>query len=106
MNAALPRDIRGGNNLLHAIDSNDNTQWLIDGGAHFSIVPPTPQQRSSGPNAWTLQAANGTDIPCYGLTDRQVCIGDRTFDLTFIVADVCQPILGADFLTRFYLARK
>ena len=71
----------------------------------WSIVPPTPQQRSSGPNAWKLEAANGSEIPCYGLTDRQVCIGDREFDsFSFIVADVRQPILGADFLARFYLA--
>ena len=67
-------------------------------------MPPTPQQRQSGPNAWKLQAANGSDIPCFGLTDRQVCIDDREFDFTFIIADVRQPILGADFLNRFYLA--
>ena len=51
-----------------------------------------------------MQAANGSDIPCYGLTDRQVCIADREFDFTFIIADVRQSILGADFLDRFYLA--
>ena len=89
---------------MYAEDSNDGTRWLIDSGALWSIVPPTPQQRASGPNAWKLQAANGSDIPCYGLTDRQVCIADREFDFTFIIADVRQPILGADFLDRFYLA--
>ena len=104
VNAALPRDMKGGNHLLYAEDSNDKTRWLIDGGALWSIVPPTPQQRAAGPNAWKLQAANGSDIPCYGLTDRQVCIDDREFDFTFIIADVRQPILGADFLNRFYLA--
>ena len=41
---------------------------------------------------------------CYGLTDRDVCIGDRRFSFSFIVADVRQPILGADFLSHFYLA--
>ena len=51
-----------------------------------------------------MQAANGSDIPCYGLTDRKVCIADREFDFTFIIADVRQSILGADFLDRFYLA--
>ena len=104
INAALPRDVKGGNHLLYAEDSNDKTKWLIDGGALWSIVPPTTQQRASGPNAWKLQAANGSDIPCYGLTDRQVCIAEREFDFTFIIADVRQPILGADFLNRFYLA--
>ena len=104
INAALPREAKTGNHLLYAVDSNDCTRWLIDGGALWSIVPPTPQQRASGPNAWKLQAANGSDISCYGLADRQVCIADRTFDFTFIIADVKQSILGADFLDRFYLA--
>ena len=105
INAAVPRSISSGNQLLFAHDSNDSTRYLIDGGAVWSIVPPTPQQRSSGPNAWKLEAANGSEIPCYGLTDRQVCIGDREFDsFSFIVADVRQPILGADFLAHAYLA--
>ena len=104
VNAALPRDARSGHKLLYAVDANDSTRWLIDSGALWSIIPPTPQQRAAGPNAWKLQAANGSDIPCYGLTDRQVFIGDRTFDFTFIIADVRQSILGADFLDRFYLA--
>merc|ERR1711911_282519 len=68
-------------------------------------IPPTQQQRESGPNAWKLEAANSSTIPCYGLTDRDVCISDRSFsDHSFIIADVRQPILGADFLSRYYLA--
>ena len=104
INAALPRDSKSGNRLLYAIDEYDGTRWLIDGGALWSIVPPTAQQQAAGPNAWKLHAANGSEIPCYGLTDRQVCIADRTYNFTFIIADVRQPILGADFLDRFYLA--
>ena len=104
VNAALPRDARSGSHLLYAVDENDSTRWLIDGGALWSILPPTSQQRNAGPNAWKLQAANGSDIPCYGLTERKVCIADREFDFTFIIADVRQSILGADFLNQFYLA--
>ena len=40
----------------------------------------------------------------YFVTDQDVCIGDRRFPFSFIVADVSQPILGADFLSHFYLA--
>ena len=104
MNSAVPRNAKGGNHLLYTYDFNNETRWLIDGGALWSIVPPTPQQRASGPNAWKLEAANGSEIPCYGLTDRRVCISNREFDFTFIIADVRQPILGANFLARFYLA--
>ena len=104
VNAATSREAKGGSKLLYAVDQHDGTRWLIDGGAIYSIIPPTPQQKEAGPNAWRLEAANGSDIMCYGITDRDVCIGDRTFTFSFIIADVRQPILGADFLSHFYLA--
>ena len=104
MNAAVPREQKGGSSLMFAVDSRDDTKYLIDSGAVWSIVPPTTQQRADGPNAWRLQAANGSEIPCFGLTEREICIGDRQFPFTFIVADVQQPIIGADFLSHYYLA--
>ena len=103
MNAAVPRKKEGGK-LMFAIDSIDKTRYLIDSGAAWSIVPPTPQQRTTGPNAWRLEAANGSEIPCYGLTEKEICIEDRFFPFTFIIADVQQPIIGADFLSHYYLA--
>ena len=104
MNAAVPREQKGGSTLMFAIDSRDDTKYLIDSGAVWSIVPPTTQQRADGPNAWRLAAANGSEIPCFGLTEREICIGDREFPFTFIIADVQQPIIGADFLSHYYLA--
>ena len=104
MNAAVPREQKGGTNLMFAIDTRDGTKYLIDSGAVYSIVPPTEQQRSAGPNAWRLEAANGSEIPCFGLTEREIFLGDRPFPFTFIVADVQQSIIGADFLSHFYLA--
>ena len=104
MNAAVPRELKGESNLMYIIDSHDNTKYLIDSGAVWSIVPPTAQQRIAGPNAWHLEAANGSKIACFGLTERTVCMEDRNFPFTFIVADVQQPIIGADFLSQYYLA--
>ena len=104
MNAAVPRNSYGGSKLLFANDNFSGRKWLIDGGALWSIIPPTPEQRALGPNAWKLSAANGTDIACYGLSDQTVCIGDHAYEYTFIIADVQQPILGADFLSDHYLA--
>ena len=90
--------------LLHVEDSRTGQKWLVDSGALLSIIPPTPEQKSRGPNGPPLQAANGTRIQCYGKTHRTITIGGRDFYFEFIVADVRHRILGADFLSEFYLA--
>ena len=91
-------------NLLHVKDTRENRTWLVDGGALLSIVPPTALQKRNGPNGSQLQAANGTKIACYGDINKTLTIGGRDFDFNFTIADVSQPILGADFLAEFYLA--
>ena len=70
----------------------------------LSILPPRPDQRKKGPNGTKLSAANGTDIPCFGTTKHNVTLGNKVFRFNFIIADVKQPIIGADFLSHFYLA--
>ena len=90
--------------LLHVCDNIRNEQWLVDGGALLSIIPPTNAQRRAGPNSTQLQAANGTKIDCYGTENRTIKIGQQDFNFTFVIADVSQRILGADFLAEFYLA--
>ena len=51
-----------------------------------------------------LQAANKTRICTYGQRELTVCIGlRRSFKWSFILADVSQPILGADFLRHYGL---
>ena len=90
--------------LLHVKDSREDKKWLVDGGALLSIIPPTPAQRNAGPNGTRLQAANGTNIDCFGTEEKTLTIGNRSFTFEFIIADVKQRILGADFLATFYLA--
>ena len=90
--------------LLHVTDLKLNQKWLVDGGALLSIIPPTPQHRLQGPNGTQLRAANGTDIKCYGTVNRTISIGNRNFNFDFIIADVRNRILGADFLAHFGLA--
>ena len=91
-------------NLLHVVDEIEGHKWLIDGGALLSIVPPTSAQRRLGSNGPGLCAANGTKIDCYGSVDKTLIIGKRSFTFTFTIANVRQRILGADFLSEFYLA--
>ena len=91
-------------NLLHVIDEIENHKWLVDGGALLSILPPTSAQRRLGPNGPELCAANGTRIVCYGSIVKTLIIGKRSFTFNFTIANVRQRILGADFLSEFYLA--
>ena len=90
--------------LLHVIDENEGNKWLVDGGAILSIIPPTKPQRRLGPNGTQLCAANGTKIECYGKIRKELLIGNRSFTFDFVIANVRQRILGADFLASFYLA--
>ena len=90
--------------LLHVLDSRRNEQWLVDGGALLSIIPPTRHQRRLGPSGPQLRAANGTEIRCYGTTTRTITIGPTDFEFDFTIADVKNRIIGADFLAHYYLA--
>ena len=100
MNAATGQN----GHLLHVKDENEGHRWLVDGGALLSIIPPTSSQRRIGPNGTQLCAANGTKIECYGKIRKTLLIGSRSFEFEFVIANVRQRILGADFLASFYLA--
>ena len=105
MNAATPSSSSHvQNDLLYVHDATTNQKWLIDGGAVLSIMPPTLAQRLQGPTDMQLQAANGTRIQCYGIRQMPIHLSGRKFSFPITIADVKQPILGADFLAKFYLA--
>ena len=78
--------------------------WLIDGGAFISLIPPSHAQRLKGPNGQKLTAANGTEIDCYGELNVNVHLGSRSYNHTIMVANVKASLLGADFLATHYLA--
>ena len=92
------------NFLLHVIDNRLNDQWLVDGGAILSIIPPSAHHLKDGPVGEQLRAANGSTIACYGTENRTLSIDGKDFPFEFTVAAVSQKILGADFLAQFYLA--
>ncbi|GFV16799.1 transposon Ty3-I Gag-Pol polyprotein [Trichonephila clavipes] len=51
-----------------------------------------------------LYAANGSRISTYGIIELELDFGlRRSFPWSFLVADVSDPIIGADFLQRFEL---
>ena len=66
--------------------------------------PPTPTDRRLPPDKLTLMAVNDTPIRTFGKRSLTLNLGlRRPFPWVFIVADVQQPILGADFLRHFGL---
>lgn len=89
------------NNRLCITDRTTGLCFLVDTGANVSVLPSSSKRnvcRSKETN-YKLYAANGTEISTYG---HKTLILDlnlrRPFLWTFILADVTQPILGADFL--------
>ena len=90
--------------LLYARDSLNKRNWLIDGGAFVSLVPPSFAQRTKGANGKKLTAANGTSIDCFGEVNLKIQLGSRIFEHTVLVADVRTSLLGADFLANHALA--
>ena len=89
--------------LFHIHDNSTGFRFLVDTGAEVSVVPPSRTDRNQRGN-FCLQAVNQTDIATYGLRSLSLDLGlRRNFRWVFVIADVKQPILGADFLRHFGL---
>ncbi|XP_049316982.1 uncharacterized protein LOC125779754 [Bactrocera dorsalis] len=79
--------------------------FLIDKGAEGSVIPPTQQQRTCPDKNNYLYAANKSTIKTYGEKSMFLNLGlRRQYSWNFIIADVSQAIIGADFLSHFNLA--
>ena len=91
--------------LLRIYDSSTRLRYLVDTGAEVSLVPASSEDRQHQRRGYSLQAANGTSISTYGERSLTLDLGlRRAFQWIFIIADVHQPILGADFLQHFNLS--
>lgn len=87
-------------------DKKDRTKYLIDTGADVSVWPNSPDVKSNIHSIMIpkLYAANGTAIKTFGVIRKQVNLGlRRDFTWNFIIANVNQSIIGADFLSHFNL---
>lgn len=82
-----------------------NLRFLIDTGSDLTLIPPNRIERKNSPVAnMQLFAANGTSIRTYGQKLIKLDLGlRRNFSWPFIIADISQPIIGADFLKHFEL---
>ena len=84
--------------LLFAFDHNSGQRFLVDTGAEVSVLPASSSDKRSTCVSSTLVAANHTPIRTYGNRTISLDFNNRHFTWNFTIADVPQPLLGADFL--------
>ena len=90
--------------LLYVADKRHKCKYLIDRGAALSVLPKSCANGISDADSLPLVAANNSTINTYGNCKHVVDVGlKREYPWTFIVADVKQPIIGADFLIHYNL---
>ena len=90
--------------LLYVADKGHKCKYLIDTGAAVSVLPKSCANGISDADSLPLVAANNSTINTYGKCKRVVDVGlKREYPWTFIVTDVQQPIIGADFLIHYNL---
>ena len=79
-------------------DRKTGRHYFIDTGADESVFPASPTDQQHCSTTQPLAAANDSRIATWGQTNIIVHLGSRSFTQSFYIADVRQPILGADFL--------
>ena len=84
-------------------DALSRRAFLVDTGAEESVFPASYADRRLEPGP-SLRAANGSSIRTFGKRLLQLQFGTKRFTQEFWIADVTQPILGADFFTANHLA--
>lgn len=92
-------------NRLCVKDKNSGLNFLVDTGANISVLPvrKRPFSRDKCSN-YKLYAANGSEIRTYGVKTLDLDFKlRRPYRWSFVIAEVKQPILGADFLNHHKL---
>ncbi len=90
--------------VLYIRDPVTHLHYLVDTGAEVSIIPPIAPFHHDARSTVERYAANGTKIRTDGEKSVTLNLGLRqTFSWIFIIADVKNPIIGADFLHHFGL---
>lgn len=89
---------------LYMTDRHTQTKYLIDTGSDVSVFPYAMRRTRRRPDTYELHAANGSRIITYRFVTIQPDVGlRRAFPWRFVIADVGQPIIRADFLAYYDL---
>ena len=83
---------------MYLLDHVSNTRFLVDSGAEVSLFPASTADKARGPHGPALIAANGSPIESYGTKQINISVKGRFFSWKFIICDISQGIIGADFL--------
>ena len=86
------------NRLFYTRDRVSRRRFLVDTGAEVSVLPATRADKYSNKQGVKLTAANESRIGTFGKCTISLHFDKQHFQWTFTVADVSQPLLGADFL--------
>ena len=89
--------------LFFLSDRTTHTRFLVDTGSEVSVIPPSRTDQNSS-DTLTLTAVNNTPISTFGKRSLTLNLGlRRSLPWIFIIADVRNPIISADFLRHFAL---
>lgn len=86
------------NRLLYAWDRYSRRRFLVDTGAEVSVLPATRADKHSNKQGGKLTATNGSGIRTFGTRTITLQFNKNHFKWAFTIAEVSQPLLGADFL--------
>ena len=88
--------------LLYVTDREVRLRFLVDTGSEVSTLPPSKAERTNRHDTFGLLAADNSPIVTYGTHSLTLNLGLRhTFRWVFMIANVRNPILGADFLNHY-----
>nr|CDS28971.1 gag pol polyprotein [Hymenolepis microstoma] len=87
-----------------SVDRNPKLRFLVDTGSELSLILRSAEKRCLLATGISLLAAKNTRIRTYGRRFLNVNSGiRREFPFVFLIEDVQKPILGVDFLAKFWL---
>ena len=93
------------NNTMTVWDKHSGHTYLIDNGADFSVFPVFATEKKAHPLSDPLVAANGSLFKTWGKRNVSLLLGQgRSFTQEFHIADITEPILGAEFFIANDLA--
>ena len=90
--------------LLYVTDRESRLRFFVDTGSEVSIIPPSKAERKKRQDTFGLLAANNSPIVTYGTRLLTLNLGlRRTLCWVFMITNVRNLILGADFLNHYGL---